>query len=151
MKAKFRSFRVGQHHRSRSSGHVQWSNGPGGSLDRNREHTRTHSGVTSASESESDRTDSEDEDRSPMVDPSTNIDPLRADGKRGSRGANARETDGEGDINDNPDLEKAEKQMQKKKGKRSKDVSKHTFFVSNSQMRLKLYAKSEILDFVGSI
>lgn len=140
MRAKLLNFKVG-HRRSRSSGHVQWSSQASGSMDRSRHHVRSQSGITSGSDSESD--ESEDEDRSPMEDPSTNIDPMRMSGRQDVDQANAPETDGEGDMDGVPDLEKMERQMQKKKGKKRKDVSKHTFFISNSQMRLKLYAKSE--------
>ena len=40
----------------------------------------------------------------------------------------------------------AAQESSKRRGKRrkNKDVSKHTFFVSNSQMRLKLFAKNEV-------
>ncbi|ESK89222.1 spo14 [Moniliophthora roreri MCA 2997] len=62
----------------------------------------------------------------PMLDPSTNVNPLegRADGQ--------------------DDHDEAHPWADKKKKKaNANEVSKHTFFVSNSQMRLKLYAKNE--------
>ncbi|KAF9483435.1 hypothetical protein BDN70DRAFT_990448, partial [Pholiota conissans] len=65
----------------------------------------------------------------PMLDPSTNANPL-VDGAEGEKGEGGQEK-GKEDV----------------KGKVSKkvegDVSKHTFYVVNSQMRLKLIAKNE--------
>ncbi|KAI0789639.1 phospholipase D [Abortiporus biennis] len=58
----------------------------------------------------------------PMLDPSTNTNPLLG-------GDGGRETD-------DPEAEANRK-------KSTKDVSKHTFYVENSQMRLKLFAKNE--------
>ena len=71
-----------------------------------------------------------------MADPSTNVDPMRRDDEHQEHH----------DEDELPDMEKTEKQIQRKnKGrKKTKDVSKHTFFVSNSQMRLKLFAKNEV-------
>ncbi len=63
----------------------------------------------------------------PMLDPSTNTNPL-------SGGVDHQDmTDGE--------PWQAEK---KKKKKNQTDVSKHTFYISNSQMRLRLYARNEV-------
>ncbi|KIK24525.1 hypothetical protein PISMIDRAFT_645727 [Pisolithus microcarpus 441] len=61
--------------------------------------------------------------RSPIVDPSTNRDPLVAD------------TD---DRDIQPPI--SEKELRQK---RPQDVSKHTFYVQNSQMKLKLIAHNE--------
>ena len=84
-------------------------------------------------ESESE-TESEVQDP-PRVDPSTNVDPVQDASAKGENGKA------------NPDPEGAAAQEAKKrKGKRkkNKNVSKHTFFVTNSQMRLKLFAKNEV-------
>jgi phospholipase D1/2 len=56
------------------------------------------------------------------------VNPLKSSGA-----AEGRETQGE--TND---------QDKRKKKKRSDDVSKHTFYVENSQMRLKLFARNEV-------
>ncbi|KAH7922026.1 phospholipase D [Leucogyrophana mollusca] len=65
----------------------------------------------------------------PMLDPSTNANPL----DRTEHGG-----EGEGEGHDN----ESETERRKKK-KRSHEVSKHTFYIENSQMRLKLFAKNE--------
>lgn len=56
--------------------------------------------------------------QTPMLDPSTNTNPLRT------------QTGGD--------------EEKKKKKRRAGDVSKHTFYIENSQMRLKLYARNEV-------
>lgn len=61
--------------------------------------------------------------RSPMVDPSTNRDPLSTDAE---------------DRDAQPTIEE-----KGQGGKRPQDVSKHTFYVQNSQMKLKLTARNE--------
>lgn len=61
--------------------------------------------------------------RTPMLDPSTNIDPMSVPEHTGNSS-----TDG---------------QVAKKK-KSPEDVSKHTFYIINSQMRLKLFARNEV-------
>jgi phospholipase D1/2 len=58
----------------------------------------------------------------PMLDPSTNANPLSGDPEHPSTSST---------TND-------------KKQKRSLDVSKHTFYIVNSQMRLKLSARNEV-------
>ena len=65
----------------------------------------------------------------PLLDPSTNVNPLSQDPED--------QQDHLGDENDHPWSEK-------KKKANANEVSKHTFFVTNSQMRLKLYAKNEV-------
>lgn len=69
------------------------------------------------------------------VDPSTNLDPAQAEGKGGQA---------EEGVADPESAAAQEATMRKGKKKKNKDVSKHTFFVSNSQMRLKLFAKNEV-------
>ncbi|KAF9013434.1 hypothetical protein BDQ17DRAFT_1343417 [Cyathus striatus] len=59
--------------------------------------------------------------RTPMLDPSVNVNPIVRDGEHSN----------------------ANDQQQKKKKKSDADVSKHTFYIVNSQMRLKLFAKTE--------
>lgn len=84
-------------------------------------HTRTES-ISSGSSAVSSRP------ATPMLDPSTHVNPLKSSGA-----AEGRET--QADTND---------QDKRKKKKRSDDVSKHTFYVENSQMRLKLFARNEV-------
>jgi phospholipase D1/2 len=57
-----------------------------------------------------------------MLDPSTNVNPLSGDP----------EHDDSRLVND------------KKQKKGSADVSKHTFYIVNAQMRLKLFARNEV-------
>lgn len=64
--------------------------------------------------------------RTPMLDPSTNLNPVALSGDR----ENTRNGSQSG-------------QEITKKKKNSEDVSKHTFYIVNSQMKLKLYAKNE--------
>lgn len=64
-----------------------------------------------------------DRPMTPMLDPSTNTDPLQP--RDHNEGHSTQEND-------------------KKSRKRQKDVSKHTFYVKNSQMRLKLIARNEV-------
>ena len=68
---------------------------------------------------------SSDEERpeTPMLDPSTNTNPLEADESRGTVKVGG---------------------LQGGKKEKSSDVSKHTFYIENSQMKLKLYAKNEV-------
>ncbi|KAJ6557347.1 phospholipase D [Mycena vulgaris] len=60
----------------------------------------------------------------PMLDPSTNANPLAG-------------------ITDQPDADRNWHPDEKKKKKRVEDVSKHTFYIVNSQMRLKLFARNQ--------
>jgi phospholipase D1/2 len=64
----------------------------------------------------------------PMLDPSTNANPLLP----------SDENPGDDPVN-NPDAKSL-----KQKKKRTNDVSKHTFYVENSQTRLKLVARNEV-------
>jgi phospholipase D1/2 len=63
----------------------------------------------------------------PMLDPSTNANPL-------SPGAE----EADADRHWHPD------EKEKRKKKRVEDVSKHTFYIVNSQMRLKLFARNQV-------
>ncbi|KAJ7696033.1 phospholipase D [Mycena rosella] len=60
----------------------------------------------------------------PMLDPSTNVNPLSG-------------------TADQPDADRNWHPDEKKKKKRVDDVSKHTFYIVNSQMRLKLFARNQ--------
>ena len=62
----------------------------------------------------------------PMLDPSTNTNPLAAPDEQ---------ADGETDGKPNHPSHRTNK---------DKQVSKHTFYIENSQMRLKLFARSEV-------
>lgn len=85
-------------------------------------------GDRQASPSSSEGDDDENEGRqlarqiTPILDPSTNTNPLLG-------------PDGHNDKNPSAD---------KDKKKQHGDVSKHTFYVENSQMRLKLFARNEV-------
>jgi phospholipase D1/2 len=65
--------------------------------------------------------------RTPMLDPSINTNPLL----------------------ESPRGEDREKEEEKRKKARPTDVSKHTFYVVNSQMRLKIFAHSEVCWFLS--
>lgn len=60
-----------------------------------------------------------------MLDPSTNTNPLEPPTGMSDKRSRAGEEE-------------------KRKKKRTGDVSKHTFYVENSQMRLKLFARNEV-------
>ncbi|GJJ14636.1 hypothetical protein Clacol_008902 [Clathrus columnatus] len=76
--------------------------------------------------------DTDDEPiRTPLVDPSTNVDPLREPLSEDETGPRP-----------NPDPNTIQQEIQAKKRKKHKDVSKHTFFIENSQMKLKLFARN---------
>ena len=77
---------------------------------------RSNSTASSSSSSTSSRPPT------PMLDPSTNTNPLM----------------------EAPSKNQAQDEGEKTKKKKSSDVSKHTFYIENSQTRLKLYAKSEV-------
>ncbi|THV05210.1 phospholipase D [Dendrothele bispora CBS 962.96] len=98
---------------SRVFGHGRAKTTTGGSVhDGNQSDTSSESSVSF-------------DQNAPMLDPSTNINPLA-------------EADGDQDDHDHPWAE-----VKKKKKANANEVSKHTFFISNSQMRLKLYAKNQ--------
>jgi phospholipase D1/2 len=62
-----------------------------------------------------------------MLDPSINANPLAAAGN-----TTVQSPEPERDRNDKP------------KKRRTTDVSKHTFYIENSQVRLKLVARNEV-------
>lgn len=99
------------HHR-----HPQSDNGHGGV---------SRPGAESSSSSSSDSSSDASRPVTPMLDPSTNTNPLEhPDEMNNERGGGTDE--------------------KKKKRKRTGDVSKHTFYIENSQMRLKLFAHNEV-------
>lgn len=121
----------GHHHTNKSrSTHHQRASSDGartGTINSRPSHARSSSvsyNPTSDSDDDTGEEEEEDEGRrlqrqiTPMLDPSTNTNPLEG-----------------------PDEKAAgEKDRKKKRG----DVSKHTFYIENSQMRLKCYAKNEV-------
>lgn len=95
-------------------------------------------GESSSSSSDSDSEDHEHERAdSPMLDPSTNTNPLAGEDhdevEVGKAGAHPNATDDK-----------------KKKKRKTNEVSRHTFYIENSQMRLKLYARNEVRDRSGT-
>jgi len=76
------------------------------------------------SDTEADSLDPDSRPPTPLLDPSTNADPLNGAATDSPR------PQGEG--------------CQKKKKRTAGEVSKHTFYIENSQMRLKLYARTEV-------
>lgn len=121
--SNFFSFSHHHHRHSHESanGHLH----PNGEASTSRQPSRTRRRSDSESSDSSD-SDSEDErPLTPMLDPSTNTNPLED------------HTEKPHDIN-NPGNGKK---------KRSGDVSKHVFYIENSQMRLKLFAKNEVFLF----
>ncbi len=77
------------------------------------------------SDTDADSLDPDSSPPTPLLDPSTNADPLN---------------EGEAVASCHQD----EAAQRKKTRRASRDVSKHTFYVENSQMRLKLFARSEV-------
>jgi phospholipase D1/2 len=77
------------------------------------------------SDTDADSLDPDSSPPTPLLDPSTNADPLNED---------------ETDAPRNQD----EAAQRKKTRRASREVSKHTFYVENSQMRLKLFARTEV-------
>lgn len=67
----------------------------------------------------------------PMLDPSTNTNPMREGDP---------DEDGENKDHEGIKTKKAKQTAKKVSG----DVSKHTFYIVNSQMRLKLFARNEV-------
>jgi phospholipase D1/2 len=77
------------------------------------------------SDTEADSLDPESRPPTPALDPSTNTNPLNEDGTQTPR-------------------HQEDVAQKNKKRRASGEVSKHTFYIKNSQMRLKLYARSEV-------
>lgn len=71
----------------------------------------------------------------PMLDPSTHVRPLQI--SQPQRNGQVEEQ------NQQQDQTLSESEQRKRK-KRSQGVSKHTFYIKNSQMRLKLFARNEV-------
>lgn len=85
----------------------------------------SHSRISSISSASSNSSLEPSAAPTPMLDPSTNANPLELPDDMNRRRTQAGEEE------------------QKKKKKRAGDVSKHTFYIENSQMRLKLFARNE--------
>lgn len=83
----------------------------------------------------------------PLLDPSTNTNPLQDDvGVQGKMANKLVMTDkGEKRNAGNTEMQKKTTSIAASaKKKLSTDVSKHTFYILNSQMRLKLFARNEV-------
>ena len=99
---------------------------------------QAHSGCSTSSSGSASFVVSEEHDNdnlcpsTHMVDPSTNMDPLRA------------ETFTDDEMNPRLDKEGVARESAKKKRRRVKEVSTHTFFIENSQMRLRLFARNTV-------
>ena len=93
--------------------------GPSGVLDDEREqHVR--------SDTDADSFDPDSRPPTPLLDPSTNTNPLNEE------------------TTNSPRPQEEGSQKNKKKRRAAGEVSKHTFYIENSQMRLKLYARNEV-------
>lgn len=96
----------------------------------------THSGgsangrADTDSESDSDSEFTPSAPQTPLLDPSTNTNPLG-----GASGRDEMADEGRAWDADN-----------RKRHRIENDVSKHTFIISNAQMKLKLFAKNEVRD-----
>jgi len=77
------------------------------------------------SDTEADSLDPDSRPPTPLLDPSTNTDPLNG-------------------VATNSPQPQEEGSQKKKKRRTAGEVSKHTFYIENSQMRLKLYARNEV-------
>jgi phospholipase D1/2 len=83
----------------------------------------------------------------PLLDPSTNTNPLQDDTEIEGKGKNKLGTTDTGvkqEMDPRNDENKTISLATAAKNKFSTDVSKHTFYILNSQMRLKLFAKNEV-------
>ena len=98
------------------------------------------SGRTTSSSSSTSPTSSDDEsldnDHMPSIDPSVSHPVDTAYGQVGERG--------EGQVGAQKTDARNEDERDKKKKKRMKDVSRHIFYIENSQQRLKIVARSEV-------
>ncbi|TFL02332.1 hypothetical protein BDV98DRAFT_565647 [Pterulicium gracile] len=65
----------------------------------------------------------------PMLDPSINVNPILPSSSRPTEG------ESQADVR--------EKKGKEEESNKSREVSKHTFYIENSQMKLKLYARNE--------
>lgn len=101
-------------------------------------HKKADSSAHTEERSDGSSSDTDDDEpirgvRTPLVDPSTNVDPLREPLSEDETGPRP-----------NPNPKAIEQEIQARKRKKRKDVSKHTFFIENSQMKLKLFARSAV-------
>lgn len=88
-------------------------------------HSTARPRAGSASSGSSNSSSEPEQALTPMLDPSTNINTLQHPNKMNESRLQVGKDD-------------------KKKKKRAGDVSKHTFYIENSQMRLKLFARNEV-------
>lgn len=102
--------------------------------------TRGHSYDTAAASSSDESSSSDEGEGEAMLDPSTHPDPL-AGGGNTVWNANPETVAFAGE--DEPAGKAAQKTAKKAKKKNRGDVSRHTFYVENSQTRLKLFARNE--------
>lgn len=110
-----------KHHHNSPNGHLQ-PNGEAstsGQPSQRRRRSDSESSGSSGSESDSEH----ERPLTPMLDPSTNTNPLE----------------------DHTGRQHDDNFPGHGKTKRTGDVSKHVFYIENSQMRLKLFAKNEVL------
>lgn len=130
------------HHHHHENGHTSSDPGPSTSGGRGR------SGSTSSSSSSSSAS-SDSRAGSPLLDPSTHLNAMAKPKKREleeERQASGDNPDGDAE-GDNPNrdvLEEDWKKEKKAQKKKEKDVSKHTFFLVNSQLRVKVSSKNEV-------
>ncbi|EPQ51020.1 phospholipase D [Gloeophyllum trabeum ATCC 11539] len=99
-------------------------------IERPKRYYRAGLNLLHASSSGSSSSDMPSGRRTPVLDPSTNTDPLiEADSH--DRNMNDLQPPADG------------KEAERRKRRKNNEVSKHTFYIENSQMKLKLYARNE--------
>ncbi|TFK52257.1 phospholipase D [Heliocybe sulcata] len=129
---------IGHHHHHHHHGHHPTEgqkNGEGHDQDQQSTRAasvpngRARSGSTTSGSSSSSLSSSS-RSQTPILDPSTNTNPLIDPDSH--------------DVNDNLLRPPADpKEAEKRKKRKDNEVSKHTFYIENSQMRLKLYPRNE--------
>ncbi|CAL1712514.1 unnamed protein product [Somion occarium] len=115
-----RVFKLSHHH----DGHQEMNQTAEGVASGSHQQQRRRSNTMSSTTTTDDETEEEERPLTPMLDPSTNTNPLE-------------------DASEKPHGPQDDEKNKGKKKKRSGDVSKHVFYIENSQMRLKLFAKNE--------
>ena len=96
---------------------------------------------SSSTSSTSSDDESSDNDHQPSIDPSTShpTDVVYGDADHVGEGSEAKAGAQKADARNEDETQK-----EKKKKKRMKDVSRHTFYIENSQQRLKIVGRSEV-------
>jgi phospholipase D1/2 len=123
-----------RHHGRGRSGSTATANGTTGSRVRRDPSCESSSSSDSSSSEEEEQIDGHRTSQAPMLDPSTNVNPLQDEGHENHMLNEVLRGESFGDGSN----------AKKSKGKgRSGDVSRHTFYIENSQTRLKLYARNE--------